>query len=55
MLPKEVECLGEGILRAKPEFLKKILVEDQIETHYDVEVTPFARLVPSACSPQVKI
>lgn len=43
MLPKEVLHLGDGILQAKPEFLKKILVDAEIEQHYVVEEKPFAR------------
>lgn len=43
MLPKEVLHLGDGILQARPEFLKKILVDAEIEQHYVVEEKPFAR------------
>jgi hypothetical protein len=45
MLPKEhVEHIGDGLIKAHPEFLQKILVSDaDIEQHYDVEVKPFAR------------
>jgi hypothetical protein len=44
MLPKEYICdLGDGIIRAKPEFLKKIIVNAEIEQHYEVEEKPFAR------------
>lgn len=48
MLPKEVLHIGDGILQAKPEFLKKILVDAEIEQHYVVEEKPFARWVASA-------
>lgn len=43
MLPKEVLHIGDGILQARPEFLKKILVDAEIEQHYVVEEKPFAR------------
>lgn len=44
MLPKEFTHIGDGIIEvAKPEYLKKILVEADIEQHYDVEEKPFAR------------
>lgn len=44
MLPKEVLHIGDGLIEAKEEFLRKILVSDaDIEQHYDVEVKPFAR------------
>lgn len=43
MLPKEVIHLGDGILKARPEFLNKILVEADIEADYIVEEKPFAR------------
>lgn len=43
MLPKEVLHIGDGILQSKSEFLKKILVDAEIEQHYVVEEKPFAR------------
>lgn len=43
MLPKEVLNLGDGMIAARPEFLKKILVNAEIEQHYVVEEKPFAR------------
>lgn len=44
MLPKEVEHIGDGLISAHSDYLKKILVSDaEIEQHYDVEVKPFAR------------
>ena len=44
MLPKEVLLIGDGLIEvSKPEYLKKILVEGDIEQHYNVEVKPFAR------------
>lgn len=43
MLPKEVEHIGDGLISARSEYLQKILVSDDIEQHYDVEVKPFAR------------
>jgi hypothetical protein len=43
-LPIEVVHIGEGIIEvSKPEYLKKILVEADIEQHYVVEKLPFAR------------
>lgn len=43
MLPKEFDMIGDGLIKAKPEFLKKIIVSAEIEQHYDVEEKPFAR------------
>lgn len=44
MLPKEVLHIGDGIIQvSKPEYLKKILVDGDIEQHYKVEAKPFAR------------
>lgn len=43
MLPEEVTHIGDGIVASKPEYLKKILVEGDIEQHYTVETKPFAR------------
>lgn len=43
MLPKEFESSRDGIINAKPEFFKKIIVNAEIEQHYDVEEKPFAR------------
>lgn len=46
MLPKEFDMIGDGIIQvSKPEYLKKILVEADIEQHYIVEPKPFARWV----------
>lgn len=46
MLPKEFTHSGDGIIQvSKPEYLKKILVEADIEQHYIVEEKPFARWV----------
>ena len=50
MLPKEVIHIGDGIIQvSKPEYLKKILVEADIEQHYIVEPKPFARWVKKEC------
>lgn len=43
MLPQEVIQLPDGLIQPKPEFLKKILVDAEIEQHYVVEEKPFAR------------
>lgn len=43
MLPKEVVCLGDGILQPIPEFLQKYLVGEDIEKDYEIEPKPFAR------------
>jgi hypothetical protein len=42
-LPTEVVHIGDGIIQGKLEYLKKILVEADIEQHYIVEKLPFAR------------
>ncbi|CRK93664.1 CLUMA_CG007193, isoform A [Clunio marinus] len=47
MLPREVLHIGDGILQTKPEYLKKILVDAEIEQHYVVEEKPFASLFGS--------
>lgn len=47
MLPKEVKHIGDGLIQGNPEFLNKILFEGtDIEQHYDIEQTPFAKWVP---------
>lgn len=43
MLPKEFDRLGDGLIKAKKDFLEKIIVNTEIEQHYDVEEKPFAR------------
>lgn len=44
MLPKEVKHIGDGLIQGNPEFLNKILFEGtDIEQHYDIEQTPFAK------------
>jgi hypothetical protein len=43
MLPKEFVLLGDGIIKAKKDFLEKIIVNAEIEQHYEVEEKPFAR------------
>lgn len=43
MLPKEFLHIGDGIIVSKPEYLKNILVDGELEQHYTIEVKPFAR------------
>ncbi|CRK93817.1 CLUMA_CG007344, isoform A [Clunio marinus] len=44
MLPEEVSHIGDGIIQvSKPEYLKRIQVEADIDQHYIVEEKPFAR------------
>lgn len=43
MLPKEVEGIGDGLIQSKPEYLKKILFEGDVEQIYTIEPTPFAK------------
>lgn len=43
MLPQEFISIGDGIIEAKKEYLNRILVNTEIDQHYDVEEKPFAR------------
>lgn len=43
MLPLEVREVGDGLIEAREDFLKKILVDDDINNTYEVEKDYFAR------------
>lgn len=43
MLPPEFTSFSDGIIEAKLEHLNRIIVNAEIDQHYDVEEKPFAR------------
>lgn len=43
MLPPEFLSFGDGIIEAKNEHFNRILVNAEIDQHYNVEEKPFAR------------